>query len=312
MPRAKQMSDGRSSRKRFISRRRPHRTPTGKPASERLAVGHHVGAARRSIPARRRRRSGIRRTPRRRSARSSAPCTPRAAAAATRRTRARSKCAWRSLPIERGVAGAPRVGMQRLQRIHQHAGDVAARPQHAERGARPSPSACRCRAPTRGVPTPGCTSSHQPWYAPQKRTRCDRPVWYRASRTACITASVPDMWNDTSSSPEMSFSLADVVGDDGVIRAEHRTEVADALDAGVDALLVEVVPEHVGAVRAGEVVGRVAVEIAHEDPGRLLARSAPTFRCCVTYGAVLKRHAIGLMNCRSDRPGSSASLGRIV
>ena len=39
VPRAKQMSAGRSSRKRFIRSWRPHTTPTGKPAAERLAIG---------------------------------------------------------------------------------------------------------------------------------------------------------------------------------------------------------------------------------------------------------------------------------
>ncbi len=59
-----------------------------------------------------------------------------------------------------------------------------------------------------GLPGPGCTSSHQPWYAPQKRTRFFFFVWYRARRTACITASVPLMWKDTWSWPEMAFKRA--------------------------------------------------------------------------------------------------------
>ena len=77
------------------------------------------------------------------------------------------------------------------------------------------------------------------------------------------------------------LQFRDVVGDDRVIRAEHRTQVADALDAGVDALLVEVVPEHVGPVGAGEVVGEVAVEVSDEDADDSCA-SAPTFRCLRT------------------------------
>ena len=44
VPRAKQMSAGRSSRKRFISSLRPQTTPIGRPPPRRLAVGDHVGA----------------------------------------------------------------------------------------------------------------------------------------------------------------------------------------------------------------------------------------------------------------------------
>ena len=92
--------------------------------------------------------------------------------------------------------------MQRLQRVHQHAGDVRARREHVQ----------RLRAhffqrvdvvDLRRLPRPGCTPSHQPWYAPQNSTRACGACGSCASRTACITASVPDMWNDTSSSPEM-------------------------------------------------------------------------------------------------------------
>ena len=60
----------------------------------------------------------------------------------------------------------------------------------------------------RSLPAPGCTPSHQPWYAPANVTMSLRRVLKRAMRTAHMTASVPDMWNETSSSPEMRFSRA--------------------------------------------------------------------------------------------------------
>ena len=44
VPRAKQMSAGRSSRKRFIKSRRPQTTPIGKSAAQRLAIGDEIGA----------------------------------------------------------------------------------------------------------------------------------------------------------------------------------------------------------------------------------------------------------------------------
>ena len=70
------------------------------------------------------------------------------------------------------------------------------------------------------------------------------------------------MWNDTSSRPEICAQARDVVGDDRMVGAEHRAEVADPRDAVLDAALVEVVAEHVDAVGAGQVEERVAVEIA--------------------------------------------------
>ena len=82
-----------------------------------------------------------------------------------------------------------------------------------------------------------------------------------------MTASVPDMWNETSSRPEISLQARDVVGDHRMVGAEHRAERAHPGGAALDALLVEVVAEHVDAVGAGEVVEAVAVEIGdgHAD-----------------------------------------------
>ena len=56
---------------------------------------------------------------------------------------------------------------------------------------------------------------------------------------------------------------AHVVGDDGMVGAEHGAERVRALLADLDALLVEVVAEDVDAVGAGQVVEHVAVEIGH-------------------------------------------------
>ena len=61
-----------------------------------------------------------------------------------------------------------------------------------------------------------------------------------------------------------------------MIGAEHRAELAHALDAALDAVLVEVVAEQVDAVGAGEVVEAVAVEIGDRHAGgRLHERAAP-------------------------------------
>ena len=66
---------------------------------------------------------------------------------------------------------------------------------------------------------------------------------------------------------------AHVVGGHRMIGAEHRPEVAHPLAAARDALLVEVVAEHVHAVRAGQIVEAVAVEIGDRDAGRGLLRT---------------------------------------
>ena len=84
----------------------------------------------------------------------------------------------------------------------------------------------------------------------------------------------------------------DVVGDDGVIGAEHRPEVAHLLSAARDALLVEVVAKQIDAVGIGNVIQDVAVNIAdghagggfkHGTGGQVLADMA----------AILERDAVG-------------------
>mmetsp|Transcript_9003 Transcript_9003/g.28298 ORF Transcript_9003/g.28298 Transcript_9003/m.28298 type:complete len:221 (-) Transcript_9003:2493-3155(-) len=58
----------------------------------------------------------------------------------------------------------------------------------------------------RSLPAAVCTPSHQPWYAPPKRTISFLRVLNRATRAADMTASVPLMWNETSGLPETRCS----------------------------------------------------------------------------------------------------------
>mmetsp|Transcript_44626 Transcript_44626/g.103181 ORF Transcript_44626/g.103181 Transcript_44626/m.103181 type:complete len:228 (+) Transcript_44626:1192-1875(+) len=60
----------------------------------------------------------------------------------------------------------------------------------------------------RSLPATGCIPSHHPWYAPPKVTTRGLWVLKRATRTAHITASVPDMWKDTSSCPDILRNMA--------------------------------------------------------------------------------------------------------
>merc|ERR1719440_1028 len=59
----------------------------------------------------------------------------------------------------------------------------------------------------RSLPALGCIPSHQPWYAPPKVTTSGLRWLKRAQRTAAITASVPDMWKETSGSPEIFWII---------------------------------------------------------------------------------------------------------
>ena len=98
-----------------------------------------------------------------------------------------------------------------------------------------------------------------------------------------------------------------------MIRAEHRPEVAGLLDGARNALLVEVVAEQVDAVRAGQVVAAIAVEVGDGHAGRRLhegrGRQMPAHEA-----AELERHPIGVgelqvRNAVTDRVGQSRGFG---
>ena len=74
--------------------------------------------------------------------------------------------------------------------------------------------------------------------------------------------------------PRQRAQAAYVVRGDRVQPAQRRPEVARPDDRPVHAVLVEVIAEHVDAIRARQVVEHVAVEIGQRDPGRRLVESA--------------------------------------
>ena len=76
-----------------------------------------------------------------------------------------------------------------------------------------------------------------------------------------------------------------------MVRAEQRTERPDAVDSGVDAVLVEVVSEKIDAVRSRQVVRGVPVEILHEHAARLPQHRALR-QVPFDVSAVLERHAV--------------------
>jgi hypothetical protein len=76
-----------------------------------------------------------------------------------------------------------------------------------------------------------------------------------------------------------------------VIGAEHGTEVLHALTTAPDTLLVEVITKQVGAVRAGEVVKAVAIEVGYGG-SRGRGQQGAGLEVLAHETAELKRHAI--------------------
>ncbi len=166
--------------------------------------------------------------------------------------------------VQRGVTRGRPVGVERLERVHQDARDVPARPQHAQRGVvhvfqrvGAANDARRADAGLHIVPPPVVSAA---------KAHEGRPLGVvpREPHRLHHRFGAGHVERDFIHAGNV-LQFPDVVGDHRVVGAEHRTQVADAFDAGVDALLVEVVPEHVRAVGAGEIVRGAAVEIPDED-----------------------------------------------
>jgi hypothetical protein len=85
---------------------------------------------------------------------------------------------------------------------------------------------------------------------------------------------------------------AHVVGDQRVVGAQHRAEPPHTLGTALDALFVEVVAEHVHAVRAGQVVELVAVQIGDLHTARGFEKRAD-LEVLPQVAAVLERNPVG-------------------
>ncbi len=192
---------------------------------------------------------------------------------------------------QRGIAGGVAVGMQRLQRIDQHAGDVLACFQHMERTLRHVGQRIglvrRHRIADAGLHV-----------APPAVIGAGEADQMRA---AGVVAREPHRLHHRFGAGHVERDFvetrnlaqpSDVVGDDGVIGAKHRAERMRALFALGDALLVEVVAEDVDAVGAGQVVKDIAVEIGDGDAGRALHEGAGG-KIFPHQPAVLERHPVG-------------------
>ena len=88
-----------------------------------------------------------------------------------------------------------------------------------------------------------------------------------------------------------------------MIGAQDRAEVAHAFRALRSMqILVEVVAEQVDAIRPGQVVEHVAVEIGDRHAGRRFQERSGG-QMSPDDAAELERHAIGAVNCRSEMLG---------
>ena len=96
----------------------------------------------------------------------------------------------------------------------------------------------------------------------------------------------------------------------GMVGAEHGAERADAGDAVLDAALVDVVAEDVDAVRAGQVEGDVAVEVADAHAVRRLEEAADRAAARRPAGGTGTARDSGSVNCRSEMPLGRGGGGR--
>ena len=151
--------------------------------------------------------------------------------------------------------------MQSLQRIHEHARDIAARGEHAQAactqvGERIDvvDSAAVAEPRLNAVP-PAMVGTAEQHDVRAARMELREPhglhhgLRPRHVERDFVVAREP-------------FQTLDVVPHDGVERPEHRAERRDEPCTGGDALLVKAITKQVDAVRAGEIVSPVAIEIA--------------------------------------------------
>ena len=182
--------------------------------------------------------------------------------------------------------------MQGLERIDQHAGDVAPPPQHAQRrfghvGKRIG-FVRRRRIADAGlhVAPPaviGAAKAHQ-------------------MRSAGMIARQPHRLHDGFGARHMKRYLVepgnfleefDVLDDQRMVGAEHRAKLAHPRRAALDGFLVKIVTENVDAVGAAQIVAAIAVQIGDRHAARRLHEGGGR-QVRAHHAAILERHPIGI------------------
>ena len=203
---------------------------------------------------------------------------------------------------QRGVAGRARVGVHRLQRVDERAGDVLACRQHLKGSLRQVGE--RQRAVGRGrVADTGLN------LAPPAVIRAREP---HDPLPPGVVAREPHGLHHRLGSRHMERHLVEpgqrgdatrIVRDDRVIGTEHRPQLGRDRRPFRDRLFVELIPEQVDAVGAGQVDEPVAVEVDHLGPLRALQERARA-ELAPHLGAELERHPVraGELQVGKERP----------
>ena len=193
---------------------------------------------------------------------------------------------------QRGIAWRGGIRMQRLQRIDQHAGDIAPRADHPQRFLR---HIAQCIGLVRGQRI----SDSRLHIAPPAVIGAAKTHQMRSAR---VIARKPDGLHHGFGSGHVErdlvqtgdlFQHRDVFEDDRMIGAENWAEIAHPRRGVLDRGLVEVIAEQVRSVRATDVVKAVAVEIL--DPHAIARLDESGRRQVATDVApILKWHSIGV------------------
>jgi hypothetical protein len=193
--------------------------------------------------------------------------------------------------VEQGrIAGRAGIRMQGLQRVDQHAGDIATRPQHLECG--------RVHVFERI----GFARLHRIAHAglhiaPPTVIRAAESHQMRALR---VIARQPHGLHDRfrAGHVERDFiesrnreQAPDILRSQRVIGAQHRPQLTYSRGAGVDAFFVKIVSEYIDAVRARDIVKAVSVEVSNRHAARGLNEGAGP-QVLPDVAAELERHAV--------------------
>ncbi len=207
---------------------------------------------------------------------------------------------------QRGIRGRIDVGMQRLQRVDQDTGDVAPGSQHLQR-------ALGHVGERVGLVRRDRIAHARLHIAPPAMIRACETDQMRASGVVAVSYTHLDVYKRQvvarkphrlhhglgAGHVERDFvepgdgaQPRDVFGNDGMVGAEHGTERSGTRLGPRDAVLVEVVAEDIDAVRPGQVVEGIAVDVGHRDAARCLHENAGA-EVLANQPAVLERHPVG-------------------
>ncbi len=191
---------------------------------------------------------------------------------------------------QRRIARRRPVRVQDLDRIDQHAGDVPARAQHAQRLFRHFRERIGVARRDRvadarlHVAPPAVIGAREAHDVPPLGVVAGKPHrLHHGFRAGHVERHFVE--------PRQRPDGGDVAGDGGVIGAEHGAQRFGRTAALGHALFIEVVAEHVDAVRAGQVVGHVAVEVGHGHAGGA-GREGARAQVPRNVAAELERHTV--------------------